>query len=147
MTTLLISHPACLNHLTPRGHPERPDRLRAIERALEDEKFSALARVEAPMLDTETIALCHPKEYIEAIREASPDEGLIGLDGDTSMSPGSFEAALRCAGGAVLAVDEVVAKKAANAFVATRPPGHHAESVRPMGFCLFNNVAIAARHA
>jgi acetoin utilization deacetylase AcuC-like enzyme len=99
------------------------------------------------MLDTETIALCHPKEYIEAIREASPDEGLIGLDGDTSMSPGSFEAALRCAGGAVLAVDEVVAKKAANAFVATRPPGHHAETARPMGFCIFNNVAIAARHA
>ena len=147
MTTLLISHSACLNHLTPRGHPERPDRLRAIEHALEDEKFSALAREQAPMLDTESIALCHPKEYIEAIREASPDEGLIGLDGDTSMSPGSFEAALRAAGGAVLAVDEVVAKKAANAFVATRPPGHHAETARPMGFCIFNNVAVAARHA
>ena len=122
MSTLLISHPACLEHIVPRGHPERPDRLRAVERALEAEKFQALARVEAPMASLETIALCHPMDYITALRDASPDEGLIQLDGDTSMSPGTFEAALRAVGGAVLAVDEVLAKKAANAFVATRPP-------------------------
>ena len=147
MTTLLLSHSACLNHLTPPGHPERPDRLRAIESALEAEKFAGLIRVEAPMADIETVALAHPRDYVEAIREASPREGMIGLDGDTSMSPGSLEAALRAAGGAVMAVDEVIAKKTDNAFVATRPPGHHAETARPMGFCIFNSVAVAARHA
>src|ERR1700738_3624997 len=147
MTTLLITHSACLNHLTPAGHPERPDRLRAIERAFEDERFQNLARVEAPAASLETIALCHPMDYVTAIRDATPQNGLAQLDADTSMSPGSFEAALRDAGGAVFAVDEVMAGKARNAFVATRPPGHHTETARPMGFCLFNNAAIAAPHA
>lgn len=147
MSTLLISHPACLQHLTPAGHPERPERLRAIEQALEAEKFQALGRAQAPIADLETIALCHPMEYIEEVREVSPREGLVHLDADTSMSPGTFEAALRAAGGAVLAVDEVLGKKTDNAFVATRPPGHHAETARPMGFCLFDNAAIAARYA
>jgi acetoin utilization deacetylase AcuC-like enzyme len=147
MTTLLITHPACLDHLTPAGHPERPDRLRAIERALEHERFPMLARAEAPAAALETIALCHPMEYVTAVRDATPKQGLIALDADTSMSPGSFEAALRAAGGAVHAVDEVMSGRIANAFVATRPPGHHTETARPMGFCLFNNAAIAARHA
>ncbi len=131
----------------PLGHPERPDRLRALERAFEDEKFANLAREQAPVLPLETVALCHPMDYVEQIRDATPQSGMVQLDADTAMSPGSFEAALRAAGGAVFAVDEVVGKKAANAFVTVRPPGHHAETVRPMGFCLFNNAAIAARHA
>jgi acetoin utilization deacetylase AcuC-like enzyme len=147
MSTLLITHPACLEHLTPQGHPERPDRLRAVERALEAEKFQALARVNAPAASLEVIALCHPMDYVVEVRDAAPKEGLVRLDADTSMSPGTFEAALRAVGGAVHAVDEVLAKKAKNAFVATRPPGHHAETARPMGFCLFDNAAIAARHA
>jgi acetoin utilization deacetylase AcuC-like enzyme len=147
MSTLLISHPACLQHLTPLGHPERPERLRAVEQALEAEKFQTLVRVQAPTAPFEVIALCHPMDYIVQIREATPEQGMVRLDADTSMSPGSFEAALRAVGGAVYAVDEVLAKKAKNAFVATRPPGHHAETARPMGFCLFDNAAIAARYA
>jgi acetoin utilization deacetylase AcuC-like enzyme len=147
MSTLLITHPACLNHLTPLGHPERPERLRAVEAALEAEKFQTLARAEAPTAPFEIIALCHPMDYILQIRDATPREGMVRLDADTSMSPGSFEAALRAIGGAIHAVDEVVTKKAANAFVATRPPGHHAETARPMGFCFFDNAAIAARYA
>jgi acetoin utilization deacetylase AcuC-like enzyme len=147
MSTLFVTHQACRDHLTPAGHPERPDRLRAIETALEDERFQHLARVQAPAAALETIALCHPMDYIEGLREVSPKDGMVRLDGDTSMSPGSFEAAIRAAGGAVHAVDEVIGKKASNAFVAVRPPGHHAETARPMGFCLINNAAIAARHA
>src|SRR5215471_535699 len=99
MSTLLITHSACLQHLTPPGHPERPDRLRAIDRALEQERFQTLARVEAPLAELETIALCHPMEYVRMVRDATPSEGLVALDADTSMSPGSFEAAMRAAGG------------------------------------------------
>jgi acetoin utilization deacetylase AcuC-like enzyme len=146
-STLFVTHPACLQHLTPLGHPERPDRLRAVEQALEVEKFQSLARVLAPLAPLDIVALCHPMDYVLQIQDATPNEGLVQLDADTSMSPGSFEAALRAAGGATFAVDEVVAKRAVNAFVATRPPGHHAETAHPMGFCLFNNAAIAARYA
>ena len=147
MTTLLISHAACLKHDTPLGHPERADRLRVVERILEHERFSALAREMAPVADLETIALAHPMDYIERLRDASPLEGLVQIDSDTTMSPGTYEAALRSAGGAIQAVDEVMQGLVKNAFVATRPPGHHAETATPMGFCFFNNAAVAGRWA
>ena len=114
---------------------------------LEHEKFQTLVRDQAPMASIEMIALAHPRDYVEHVRDANPKEGMVRLDADTTMSPGTFEAVMRAAGGAVLAVDEVFAGKVDNAFVATRPPGHHAETATPMGFCLFNNAAIAARHA
>jgi acetoin utilization deacetylase AcuC-like enzyme len=147
MTTLYITHPAYLDHVTPLGHPERAERLKAVERALEDEKFQTLAREQAPEAALATIALAHPLDFVEQIRDATPSVGMVAIDADTSMSPGSFAAATRAVGAATLAVDEVVARRAANAFCAVRPPGHHAETERPMGFCLFNSVAIAARHA
>jgi acetoin utilization deacetylase AcuC-like enzyme len=147
MPTLYITHPASLEHSNGPGHPERPDRLRAIESVLEQEKFQPLIRVQPPAAEIEAITLCHPRDYVDAIKEAAPKEGMVQLDADTSMSPGSWEAALRAVGGAMLAVDEVVTKKATNAFVAHRPPGHHAETVRPMGFCIFNQAAIGARYA
>jgi acetoin utilization deacetylase AcuC-like enzyme len=147
MTTLYLSHCAALDHRTPHGHPERPDRIRAIERALEHESFAALVREQAPLGDLDRVALAHPEEYVAAIREAAPREGLVPIDADTVMSPGTIEAVLRGVGGAVYAVDEVMKGDVANAFVGMRPPGHHAERVRAMGFCFFNNAAVAARHA
>ena len=147
MTTLLVTHPACLAHDMGQGHPEQPDRLRAIERALESEVFQMLVRDVAPRAEISAIARVHPLDYIEAIRSGTPAQGRTAIDDDTSMSPGSFEAALCSAGGAIFAVDEVMTQKVGSAFVATRPPGHHAEVAKPMGFCFFNNAAIAARHA
>ena len=147
MTTLLLAHPSALEHRTPAGHPERADRIRAIERALEAERFSALVRELAPMATDEQIALAHPPVYLDALRSASPREGLARIDADTNLSPGTMEAALRGAGAAARAVDEVMEGKVGNAFAAMRPPGHHAERAMPMGFCFFNNAAVAARHA
>ena len=147
MPTLLLTHPDCLLHDMGPGHPERPDRLRAIADALAEPPFKALKREQAPSADLAVIERVHPSRYVEAIRAASPKQGLVWLDPDTAMCPKSFDAALRATGAAIHAVDQVMSRAADNAFCAVRPPGHHAERVRPMGFCLFNSVAIAAEHA
>lgn len=147
MTTRLYTHPIYLEHLTPPGHPERPDRLRAIARVLEHDIFLPLDRVEAPAADEAVLLHAHPESYVERVREAIPEEGLARIDADTSASPKSWQAAMAAVGAATAAVDDVFSGRADNVFVAARPPGHHAERGRAMGFCLFNNAAIAARHA
>lgn len=147
MTTALYSHPDCLNHITPAGHPERVDRLRAIMAALEAPEFAALDRRAAPLADLSEVLRCHPQRHIDTIRSALPKSGQVALDGDTFVSAGSLTAALRAVGAVTAAVDAVIAGDVANAFCAIRPPGHHADSETPMGFCLFGSVAIAAKRA
>jgi acetoin utilization deacetylase AcuC-like enzyme len=144
MTTALITHPDCLKHETPAGHPEQVARLARVLAALEGK---ALTHVKAPLAAEDDLLRVHPKSYVDSIRAAAPSEGLVQIDADTWMSPGSLAAAHRAAGGAVRAVDMVLGGEAGNAFVATRPPGHHAERETAMGFCLFGNVALAAKHA
>ena len=148
MTTALITHPACLDHDPGAWHPESAERLRAVLSALDVPEFAALARVEAPGATVEQLTRVHPPAYVNGILAIHPEPGQpVHVDGDTVMSDGSAEAASRAAGAAVKAVDMVFGGEARNAFAAVRPPGHHAEPNRPMGFCLFNNVGIAALHA
>lgn len=148
MSVLLVSHRACLRHDPGEHHPECPDRLRAVLTALDTQEFSGLIRDEAPEATVEQLTRIHPENYVKAILAIQPEPGeQLALDADTIMSPGSAEAALRAAGAGVAAVDAVCRGEVRRAFCAVRPPGHHAEPGRPMGFCLFASVAVAARHA
>ncbi len=147
MSTALFTAPACLEHLTPEGHPERVDRLRRILAALEAPEFAALDRRQAPPAPDSEILRCHPPEYLALIRSSIPAEGINQLDPDTWASPGTWGAATGGLGALLGALDAVMAGSVQNAFVAIRPPGHHAETARPMGFCLFGNAAIAAKRA
>jgi acetoin utilization deacetylase AcuC-like enzyme len=147
MTTFLYTHPACLEHDPGRHHPESPARLRAVLAALDNPEFARLERREAPEAALDDLLRVHPRPHVERILGAVPKSGHVAIDADTVLSPASGVAALRAAGAVVAAVDAVVSKEADNAFCAVRPPGHHAEPKRAMGFCLFNNAAIGALRA
>lgn len=144
MKTALLTHADCLGHVTPQGHPERVARLEHILHALEPLELN---RVTAPLAADDDLLRVHPESHIREIRRTRPAEGFAQIDGDTFMSPGSVDAAYRAAGAVVRAVDMVLGGEAPNAFCAIRPPGHHAETETAMGFCLFGNAALAAKHA
>ncbi|MEZ5882552.1 MAG: histone deacetylase family protein [Paracoccaceae bacterium] len=147
MTTLYFTHDAGLAHLTPAGHAEQVARLRAVHAALDAPAFAALERRTCPLADPAEVLRCHPQDHLDRIGQPVAEGEVVQLDPDTFLSPGSLEAALRAVGGVNAAVDAVLADQAGNAFVAMRPPGHHAETTRPMGFCLFGTAAIAAKRA
>ena len=142
--TALVTHEECLQHLTPPGHPEQVARLEYILEAVKDMN---LMRVSAPVAADDDILRIHPREHINYLQEAVPENGFKSLDGDTHISSGSLTAAYRAAGGVLRAVDLVLSGEAKNAFVAVRPPGHHAETQKSMGFCLFGNIALGVKHA
>ena len=147
MTTLLYAHPACLEHDPGRHHPESAARLRAVFDTLADPEFARLERREAPEATLEDLLRVHPRAHVERLLRSVPKSGHVGIDADTILSPASGAAALRAAGAVVAAIDAVAAREADNAFCAVRPPGHHAEPERAMGFCLFNNIAVGALRA
>jgi acetoin utilization deacetylase AcuC-like enzyme len=147
MTTLLYTHPIFLEHETGLGHPESIKRLESIARALVAPEFAKLNRRDAPKGSLDQVRLIHTDKHIQRIQAALPKEGFGYVDADTVLSPESLDAALHAVGAACAAVDAVCAKESRNGFCAIRPPGHHAEPNEAMGFCLFNNAAIAAEHA
>ncbi|MCC7045102.1 MAG: histone deacetylase family protein [Alphaproteobacteria bacterium] len=147
MTTALFTHAACFDHDPGRFHPESPARLKAVLTALAAEDFQHRERREAPRAELDWVARAHPRRFVDRMLAAVPASGHAALDGDTIISPGSGEAVLRAAGAVCAAVDAVMTGEARNAFCAVRPPGHHAESETAMGFCVFNNVVVAAHHA
>ncbi len=151
MSSLLVTHPNFVKHDTGEGHPERPDRMRAIDRALSHPVFGGLTRAEAPLRDDveDVILLAHTRGYLDELKQARPGPGddLVRLDPDTVMSPGTWDAALRAVGAGMMSVDAVMSGQHVNAFAQVRPCGHHAETSRAMGFCLFDNVAIAGLYA
>ena len=147
-TTGFIYDPRYLEHDMGAGHPESPNRLRAIMQRLEQSgTLATLTRIDPRTAEDEWVTLVHRSEYVAMLNRQAPTHGRISLDADTSMSPGSLGAAYLAAGGALAGVDAIMAGRVQHAFCAVRPPGHHAEADRAMGFCLFNNVAIAARYA
>jgi len=147
MTTAFLTHVDCLNHVNPPGHPEQVARLEYILNRLNAAEFEGLHRLEAPLGTDAQVLSAHPIEHLNAIKAAIPAQGWSAIDADTSASPGTLTAALRGIGAIVKAVDLVMAGEVTNAFCATRPPGHHAETQTAMGFCYFGNVVIGARHA
>lgn len=147
MTTLLVSQPNGEAHVTPPGHPERAERLNAIAGALAGTQFSQLERRDAVSTDPQIAELVHSADYIRLLQDRRPAAGLAQIDEDTFISAGSFDAIATALGGSLMALEAVVLGEVSNAFCAIRPPGHHAEIERPMGFCLVNNIAILAREA
>ena len=147
MTTRLYHHPACISHRPGDQHPESPDRLKSIMSKLSEVSFGNLTHIDSPQSSVDIISLMHDQVYVDYILEAVPNTGYVQLDPDTILSSGSGEAVLRAVGGICAAVDDVFEGLAENAFCAMRPPGHHAAQSRAMGFCIFNNVAVAAKYA
>jgi len=147
MTTALYHHAAFEGHVTTPGHPERAARLQAIQTALSAPEFDALDRRDAPVGRVADVLRCHPQDYVDRVTDAIPEDGWVALDGDTHVMAGSLEAAMRAVGANCAAVDAVLGGEVQNAFVACRPPGHHAEKATAMGFCLFGSVSIAAKYA
>ncbi len=148
MQSAYISHPLCLKHDMGAHHPETPARISAIEdQLIASGLLSYLRHYDAPEATREQLQRVHDARYVEQVFATSPRQGMVELDGDTSMNPYTLPAALRAAGAAILAVDTVMAGEVENAFCNIRPPGHHAERGQAMGFCIFNNIAIAAAHA